>query len=324
MKRILSIVLAFVLVCGFVPLSAGAATADSQAGVVTTPAGLNIRASATTGSKVLGVLTKGTHITLLSKSGDWWKVEYGAGQYGYCHGDYISAVSAATAMVNTDHTGLNVRSGPGTSYSRIGGLSRGYTVVVLSTANGWSKILYSGSKIGYVSAQYLKSGTVQQPDSQPGNQPVSLAVPAFKQADSRWGHVTLGSSGKTMAKIGCATTAIAMMESYRTGTTIYPDAMAKNLKYTSSGNVYWPSHFIVSAAGSGYLADVYKHLQAGKPVLLGARNSYGTQHWVVITGFTGGSLTAENFTINDPGSANRTTLQQFLNGYPTIYKYFYY
>lgn len=323
MKRILSVLLVLVLVCSLMPLSAEAATADSQAGVVTTPAGLNIRAAATTGSRVLGVLTKGTHITLLSKSGDWWRVEYRAGQYGYCHADYISVVSAITATVNTDHTGLNVRSGPGTSYSRIGGLSRGYTVVVLSTSGGWSKILYSGNKTGYVSAQYLKSGAVQ-PDSQPGNQPVSLAVPVFKQADSRWGHVTLGSSGKTMAKIGCATTAIAMMESYRTGTTIYPDAMAKNLKYTSSGNVYWPSHFIVSSAGSGYLADVYKHLQNGKPVLLGAKSASGNQHWVVITGFTGGSLTADNFTINDPGSANRATLQQFLNGYPTIYKYFHY
>jgi len=322
MKRIISLMLAFILVFGvlILPQKAQAATMDSQAGVVTTPAGLNIRASATTGSKVLGVLTKGAHITLLSKSGDWWKVEYRAGQYGYCHADYIATVSATTASVNTDHTGLNVRSGPGTSYSRIGGLSRGYTVIVLSTANGWSKILYSGTKTGYVSAQYLSGSS----SGQTGYEAVSLNVPAFKQADSRWGHVTLGSSGKTMAKIGCATTAIAMMESYRTGTTIYPDAMAKKLNYTSSGNVYWPSHFIVSTAGSGYLGDIYNHLKNGKPILLGARNAYGTQHWVVITGFTGGSLTADNFTINDPGSANRTTLQQFLSGYPTIYKYFRY
>ena len=69
---------------------------------------------------------------------------------------------------------------------------------------------------------------------------------------------------------------------------------------------------------------IYQQLKAGKPVLFGGKNSYGGQHWVVITGFTGGSLTASNFTIQDPGSNSRVTLQHFLNVYPMFYKYFYY
>lgn len=32
-----------------------------------------------------------------------------------------------------------------------------------------------------------------------------------------------------------------MMESFRMGRTIYPDAMAKELTYTPSGSLYWPS-----------------------------------------------------------------------------------
>jgi hypothetical protein len=127
-----------------------------------------------------------------------------------------------------------------------------------------------------------------------------------------------------MAKIGCATTAIAMMESYRTGTTIYPNAMAKKLRYTSTGSVYWPENFVPVTSSSGYLSRIYDLLKQGKPVLLGAKNSYGSQHWVVVTGFSGGSLTAANFTINDPGSNSRVNLQQFLNAYPAFYKYFYY
>ena len=127
-----------------------------------------------------------------------------------------------------------------------------------------------------------------------------------------------------MEKIGCATTAIAMMESYRTGTTIYPDAMSKKLNYTSTGSVYWPSHYVTVTSNADYLSKIYNQLKQGKPVLLGAKDSYGTQHWVVITGFTGGSLTAGSFTINDPGSNTRSNLQQFLNAYPTFYKYFYY
>ena len=116
-----------------------------------------------------------------------------------------------------------------------------------------------------------------------------------------------------------------MMESYRTGTTIYPDAMSKKLSYSSSGNVYWPSHYKVVTSSSNYLSGIYNQLKSGKPVLFGAKKSSGSQHWVVITGYTGGiSLSASGFTINDPGSNTRKTLQQFLNEYPVFYKYFYY
>ena len=88
--------------------------------------------------------------------------------------------------------------------------------------------------------------------------------------------------------------------------------------------VYWPSNFIAVTDSSGYLNEVYQLLKQGKPVLFGGKNTYGGQHWVVITGFTGGETIAENFTINDPGTNTRTNLQQFLNKYPRFYKYFYY
>lgn len=323
MKRILSFTLVLVLVLGMLILPTRAAGADSLAGIIKANGGLNVRTEPSTGSKVLTTLSNGSYITLMSKSGNWWYVEYGAGRYGYCHSDYITLTDSHTATVNTDPSGLNVRSGPGTSYRRIGGLSRGYRVIVLSASGGWSKILYGGTKTGYVSSQYL-SGNTQAPDQPAVNEMVNLPVQSFKQYDSRWASVTLGASGKTMEKIGCATTAIAMMESYRTGTVIYPDAMSKKLNYTTSGNVYWPANYTTVTDSSEYLVKVHQLLKQGKPVLFGAKNSHGTQHWVVIKGFAGSSLTAANFTINDPGSETRSNLQQFLNSYPNFYKYFYY
>lgn len=296
---------------------AQAADMQSHAGAVTTDgAVLNVRAGAATTSAVVTTLKKGSYITLLSKSGSWWKVEYEKNRYGYCHADYITPVQGTPVTVNVD-SALNVRSGPGTGYSRQATLYRGEVVLLLTSSGGWSRVLYHGTKTGYVSSRYLSS-------SPQGSDGVNLSVPSFKQTDSRWGHVVIGSSGKTMAQIGCATTAIAMMESYRTGTTIYPDAMAKKLTYTSTGAVYWPSHYTVTTVASGYLNKILTLLKQGKPVLFGAKNAYGSQHWVVITGFTGGAVSAANFTVNDPGSNSRTTLQQFLNVYPTFYKYFHY
>ena len=321
MKRFFAFLLSAIIVLGVLisqqPVQA--ASSSSKAGAVTTSSmSLNVRASASTSASVVATLKKGSYITLLSKSGSWWQVEYGKGQYGYCHADYITIVEGSPVTVKVSGA-LNVRSGAGTSYSRVASLYNGETVLLLSSSGGWSRVLYHGIKTGYVSSQYL-SGT----SASTGYTSVSLSVPSFKQTDSRWANVTIGSSGKTIANIGCATTAIAMMESYRTGTTIYPDAMSKKLSYTSSGSVYWPSNYVTVTSSSGYLSAIYNKLKEGKPVLFGAKNSYGTQHWVVITGFTGGSLAASNFTINDPGSNSRTTLQQFLNAYPTFYKYFYY
>ena len=188
-------------------------------------------------------------------------------------------------------------------------------MLLLSTSGGWSRILYHGTKTGYVSSQYL-SGYFR---------PVSLSVPNFKQTDSRWADKMVGDSGKPFSQIGCATTAVAMMESARQGRTIYPDVMSRQLRYTPSGDLYWPSHYTASTDPSGYLERIYQKLTQGKPVLLGMKNAYGSQHWVVVTGFTGGdTLTAGRFTIHDPGTYSRTNLQQLRDGYPTFYKFYTY
>ena len=319
-NRIVRIIVAvLVLGCLLPGVKVRAATASSKAGAVTTAGGsLNVRAAASANSGVVASLRKGSYITLLSRSGTWWKVEYGKGQYGYCHADYITIVQGTPATVSTLSGPLNVRNGAGTSYARVASLGKGETVLRLTTANGWSRILYHGTKTGYVSAQYLSA---EQTPS--GYSTVSLNVPGFKQMDSRWAQVKIGTSGKTMAQIGCATTAIAMMESYRTGSIIYPDAMSRKLTYTASGNVYWPANLATVTDSGNYLTAIYSRLKEGKPVLFGGKNAYSSQHWVVITGFTGGGLSPANFTIHDPGSHSRTTLQQFLNAYPNFYKFFY-
>jgi hypothetical protein len=295
---------------------------NSYVGAVTTGGGnLRIRADASTGGQILTSLKKGSYVTLISKSGNWWKVEYADNKYGYCYADYITPVEGKAVQVNTGGNVLNVRIGPGTSYTRIATIPHGDIVILRSSANGWSRILYHGTKTGFVSSQYLATGSSGGSEGYTG---ISLNVPSFKQTDSRWANKLIGSSGKTIAQIGCATTAVAMIESYRTGKTIYPDAMMKQLTYTSSGSLYWPSHY-TAVSGSGYLSSIYEQLRAGKPVLFGAKTSSGKQHWVVITGFTGGNtLSAAGFSIHDPGSNSRTNLQQFLNAYPVFYKYFRY
>lgn len=325
-RKVTSFVLSLVFIFSLVvmPIRASAANMDSHVGAVTTGGGnLYVRATPSTGGTILASLKKGSYVTLIGKSGDWWKVEYANNKYGYCYAQYITPVEGSPVTVNTDGDVLNVRSGPGTSYSRIAILPHGRIVLLRSTENGWSRIVYHGTKLGYVSSRFL-SGQNSENNGSSGSTAVSLKVPSYKQTDSRWASYPLGTTGGTIGKIGCAVTGIAMMESYRTGTTIYPDAMAKKLSFTAGGGVYWPSHYTVVTSKNGYLSHIKSLLEQNKPVLLGATTGSGRQHWIVITGFNGGTLSPENFSINDPGSNSRTNLQQFYNSFPNFYKYFYY
>lgn len=317
-KRALSLILAFLILSSFfvIPIHTLAASPEKQAGRVDVSGGrLNVRAAATTGSAIVGALKGGTVITLYEKEGDWWRVEYRAGKYGYCHSDYVTPLGGKVATVATGSSTLNVRTGAGTSYARIAGLKNGSEVVVLSEDGGWARVLFGGTSLGYVSCAYLEGLSVYAARS--------LSVPSFKQTDSRWSWATLGSSGKTIGKVGCATTSIAMMESYRTGTTITPLTMSRRLTYTSSGNVYWPSHYTLVTTYS--LDTVYHLLREGKPVLFGVKNASGGQHWVVVTGCRAtDALTPADFYINDPASSYRKTLAQLFDAYPYFYKMFYY
>lgn len=317
MKKWFSFILAFVILTSIVVIpieSSAAGTGEGkQGGVVSLTSGrLNVRAAPSISGKWLASLSAGTVVTLYEKNGEFFRVEYGNGKMGYCHADYIKPLGGTPATVSTGGAGLNIRKGPGTSYARLGSLAQGEEVLILSQDAGWARVLYRGTGVGYVSLSYLRSYVYPA---------VSLTVPCFRQTDSRWSWRKVGASGKTLGQIGCATTGIAMMESYRTGKTQTPADMLSRLTYTASGNVYWPSYYRLDTTYS--LVTVYRHLSEGKPVLLGAKRASGGQHWVVVTGcYAGNALTPACFTIHDPAVPARKTLADLFAQYPYFYKMF--
>lgn len=73
------------------------------------------------------------------------------------------SVSAATVAPTKTYTKgsvtasvLNVRSGPGKTYKKIGALKKGASVTILSRKAGWSKVQYK-SRTGYISDKYIKA-----------------------------------------------------------------------------------------------------------------------------------------------------------------------
>ena len=126
---------------------------------------LNVRSGPSTSYKILGKINKGIKVQVISEENGWSKILYN-NKEAYVSSRYLDSSNSSnngsndssvgtvkeTKVVNTDS--LNVRSGPSTSYSKIGTLAKGTKVGVISESNGWSKILYN-NKEAYVSSQYL-------------------------------------------------------------------------------------------------------------------------------------------------------------------------
>ena len=295
--------------------------AISAGEVATQYSPLTVRSQSSTSSSKLALLPQNSIITLISKSGSWWYVEYANGKYGYCHADYIEQLSLNEAYVDISGGRLNVRSAAALSASIKDKLNKGEAVVVLSKSGNWSRILYNGNETGYVYSDYLS----ENKQSSDNGQSIYLSVPDYKQYDSRWADLKIGSSNKTMRSIGCVTAALAATESYRTGdSSLTPAKMLYKLSYNSSGDVSWPSNYQKYTSG-GYLDKTYQLLKQGKPVIFGAKNGYGKMHWVVVNGYKGsGALKSSDFLINDPGSETRATLADLFKEYPNFYKIEYY
>ena len=168
----------------FIPVLAWGGSAE------VTASRLNVRTGPSTGYRVLGSVARGTTLeTLGPKSGSWVKVRYN-GRDAWVHGGYLKTVSTTAPSTNTSSTetfyvtagSLNVRSGPSTRYRRIGSLSRGSAVDVLSRSGSWRKIkLQSGT--GWVHGNYLSA-------SKPSSTP-----PSSGSTPSRKGYIQLSNSG---------------------------------------------------------------------------------------------------------------------------------
>src|SRR5699024_4468265 len=106
---------------------------------------LNVRSGAGTGYSRVGYLYNGNSVSILADCGNgWYKISYGSGSAFVC-AEYITwndgnsgnsggsdSGSSDTQSIGTiTADALNVRSGAGTGYSRLGLLYKGNSVTIL-------------------------------------------------------------------------------------------------------------------------------------------------------------------------------------------------
>lgn len=187
----------------------------------------------------------------------------------------------------------------------------------------------------------MATGTVTLPDGtyifdengvlQKKQSGISYAVPYYNQADPRWGSTYIGT--KTIAQVGCLVTSLAMTQSYHTDTEILPDEMRYQMQFDNNSILWAPiialGYELEGCSGLSTYAfcqRLYTLLEEHGPVIVGSDNVYGGSHYVVVTGCTNtdtSTLKTSDFTMNDPGFSNRTTLDEHLAAYPTWFRFFY-
>ncbi len=119
---------------------------------------------------VIGVITKGA---------DWSRVKYGD-KVGYVMTKFLADTTATPApstpapgntlqcygkVTTANGGGLNMRSGPATTYGRIASIKNGGVVEVYDKGAVWSRIKYNGT-FGYVMSQYL-TFSAERPSENP-------------------------------------------------------------------------------------------------------------------------------------------------------------
>lgn len=147
----------------------GSSTETPASGTMkNTASSLRIRKGAGTNTATIGYLDRNEEVTVLAKSGDWFKIKDKNGVVGYCSAKYLvkvengnnggtETVKPMTGKVKVvEATNLNVRSGAGTGHKVLGTVKGGTVLEITGQAsNGWYQVKFNG-KTGFISNKYAE------------------------------------------------------------------------------------------------------------------------------------------------------------------------
>ena len=155
--RLLSLILAMVLLFSAVPVT-GFAAEDEILGIAFVDASsLRLRKEASTTSKIVDTAYRDEVVVVLSKHDDWYKVSYDL-QEGYMSADYLDLLTTENVELGygkiTGYT-VNLRSGASTSKSVIAEGTRGDKVYIIGVRSGWYKVIFD-EKICYIRSDFVE------------------------------------------------------------------------------------------------------------------------------------------------------------------------
>lgn len=133
---------------------------------------LNLREQPSTGSSILATAYSGECVVVLGQEDGWYRVNYNL-QEGYMSADFLTVSTVENAELGygiVTGSGVNLRSGPSTSHSRVGTASNGDKCYIIGLNQGWYKVLY-GSKTCYIRSDYLSLSEIPYENLASSNTP---------------------------------------------------------------------------------------------------------------------------------------------------------
>ena len=119
---------------------------------------VRMRSGAGTNSSVITTLDKGTKMSVIGASGNWYEVSYN-GKTGYMAAQYVritpseSYSAAKSGTVSGDS--VRLRMGPSTDFAAIATLNKNTSVKITGETGSWYEVSANG-QYGYMSKDYIK------------------------------------------------------------------------------------------------------------------------------------------------------------------------
>jgi len=171
-RKIITLVLAMVLSAGILSINASAAT-DTMYGIgFVNATSLHLRSEPDTASKSLAMAPNNDCVVVISKEGQWYKVNYNL-QTGYMHQDYLQVLTKENAELGYGEvtgSGVNLRSGPSTSYGVVAVAQKGDTCYIIGLNEGWYKVIYEG-KTCYIRSDFVELTEIPYENQASSNSP---------------------------------------------------------------------------------------------------------------------------------------------------------
>lgn len=171
-NQIVSCILLLVLVLGLTQ-SVFADSGTIKTATVTT-AVLNVRTGPSTSYTRIGTVTENTVLPVLSEQNGWVQVSLPDGRSAWVSGEYVKITSVKPSkMARVTTNVLNVRTGPSTSYDRIGTVTLGTILPVQQQVEEWLLVKLPDGRNGWICGTYAElenaTGNSEQPASAQGS-----------------------------------------------------------------------------------------------------------------------------------------------------------
>lgn len=196
---------------------------------------LRLRSEPDLNSATLAQAPRNDCVVVIQKEGEWYKVNYNL-QEGYMHESYLTVLTKENAELGYGRvvgSGVNLRSGPSTSYGSVAVASDGEECYILGLNEGWYKVLYNGATC------YIRSDFLELTEIPYENQASSQTPKYFRHGKAIGALPSDSSSAETTGSQFGASGAEILAEAQQYLGTPYVNGGASPSGFDCSGFVYY-------------------------------------------------------------------------------------